>query len=814
MSNVECLVKIPVEKWTVKLRVEPTRPLAEAEALLLTLVDETGNLNDLIDAFPKNDFPWPLLVILEENGFIKIHNNRTITLKEELIGVSGTFELIEKIRKGGLAYSTEEDVVRDLINGGFHHPRVLKELGEAEMAKDIVIKKLEAEIQESTPEEQVPYDSENLIVPIKGRLRFKAKGNDIVKRTRIKSITNITQREAVVALHYRISDNNWVRARPIKEFESSTLLTLAQNVFQPKPIEEDSVSWRAAPEIRVLQLCSKLRAEKFRDKELLRYLLLLVKEATDEINNSNETRAEHVEVETGTEYDQQFLIKKIISKSSKRCALLSSFLSPEFADDIAKLMNDTVPQNVEVSLLHGHAEDIGLSEAEKEAKAYQDSLKKHKLSKKITVRSTRRRTHAKLAINDQGDCWIGSYNFLSSPPESEKTECGILIHSVPFAEKLLQKLLSWDKNNADLEELRELLSNLDRKLYKLQDKQYNTMMKAVDYIQERVHHTEYNKQIQSDDYNRKIGKAVGNIVNFFRRVSEMPIVRVVDTDEHSEVTLELVRDAQRKVMLASDRVKKHGLDQSLIRLLSKKETRLLWGREDPKAYRKNNPGIAEARRLIGNLNKEMKQKRLLTSLKGPMMSHAKLVQADDMRILITSDNILSYRDTSLVSDSRELGVLIDSPRISTMVRGELELLHKELRLSFKTKFVDWSNQDRWAVALATEVGKVGSGEKAENAINMMVDRCFYPDGKQNKSVLSDFQLVQGKMKIEDFIFIIIRTAKKLGLLRIQNMKGAQFGTSAVTIWKKLFSGEEKSAKEINNLPLLIPDHTHIWEEEK
>ena len=173
-----------------------------------------------------------------------------------------------------------------------------------------------------------------------------------------------------------------------------------------------------------------------------------------------------------------------------------------------------------------------------------------------------------------------------------------------------------------------------------------------------------------------------------------------------------------------------------------------------------------------------------------------------MRILITSDNILSYRDTSLVSDSRELGVLIDSPRISTMVRGELELLHKQLRLSSKTKF-DLLNQDRWAVALTTEVAKIGSGKEARTAINMMIERCFYPDGGQNKSVLSDFQLVQGRMKIEKFIYFIIKTAKLLGLLKIQN-KGQ--------IWKKLF--KNKSASVINNLQLSIPDHTHIWEEEK
>ena len=72
-------------------------------------------------------------MILEENGFIKIHKDQSITLKEELSEASGTFGIIERIREEGLAYRTEVEVVRDLINGEFHHPRVLKELSEVEI---------------------------------------------------------------------------------------------------------------------------------------------------------------------------------------------------------------------------------------------------------------------------------------------------------------------------------------------------------------------------------------------------------------------------------------------------------------------------------------------------------------------------------------------------------------------------------------------------------------------------------------------------------------------------------------------------------
>ena len=786
MSDREsCLVKIPVERWNVNFRVAPNRPLAEAEALLLTLINEIGNLNDLIDVFPENDFPWSLLVNLEENDFVKIYKDQSVVIRDkELSKLTGTFELIDRIRKGGLTYRTTESVVKDRINGKFHHPRVLNL--KAEMKSGLVTEVLKPKIEESLLEDEgvctPKYDTENLVKSVEGRLKFKSKRDDIIERTRIESITDITMDEAEIEFRYRRGNDGLEIPHPVKQFEKSTLIALGQKVFKPRQTESETVSWNRSPELRVLDLCNRIRQDNFNNKELLEYLPTLVKEVIDEINNSEEIRADFIEVETGTEFHQQNLIRKILSNSQKRCVILSSFLNSEFSDDIAKLLNKTIPENVELTLLYGHSEDIGHSDAENNAKNYHTSLNDNGLTKRVTIHPTKRKTHAKIAINDRGHCWIGSYNLLSGAPGSDTTECGVLIHSIALSKKLLQKLIDWNEEQAGLRELGDILGKLENKAYNVREDQYKMVVKSADNIQKA-----------DDNYSlKKIKKDLGNILAFFKGVYERPVVRTVDTDEHREVVVELVRDAKERIILASDRVKKDGLDKTLSRLISKKETRLLWGREDPKAYNRKNEDMVKAKELIKNLKTDMK-KLLLTSL-NPMMSHAKLVQTDDMRILITSDNFLSYGDVSSLSDSRELGVLIDSPRIATLVRGELELTHRELRRP--------KNRLRWGVALAVEAEKVGSGKRAENAIRGVVNRCVDENGGPNM-LHKDFKLTQGRIRnSKEFMIRLIKTAKSLGLLRIPNIS---------TIYKKK---QTLNVEQINTLKLFIPDHTNIWKEEK
>ena len=58
----------------------------------------------------------------------------------------------------------------------------------------------------------------------------------------------------------------------------------------------------------------------------------------------------------------------------------------------------------------------------------------------------------------------------------------------------------------------------------------------------------------------------------------------------------------------------------------------------------------------------------------PMETHAKLFIVDDTRLMITSDNTLSFGDTEAErGDAGELGIMIDHPRLALQTRGSMEL---------------------------------------------------------------------------------------------------------------------------------------------
>jgi len=58
----------------------------------------------------------------------------------------------------------------------------------------------------------------------------------------------------------------------------------------------------------------------------------------------------------------------------------------------------------------------------------------------------------------------------------------------------------------------------------------------------------------------------------------------------------------------------------------------------------------------------------------PMETHAKMFIVDDTRLMITSDNTLSFGDTeSERGDAGELGLMIDHPRLALQTRGSMEL---------------------------------------------------------------------------------------------------------------------------------------------
>jgi len=786
------LVKIPVEVWTVSFRVVADRPLAEAEALLLTLTNEVKTLDALIGTFPVNEFPWPILVGLEEQGLIRILDDGTLQLGKGLSEVSGTYQLIQQIREVSQAYRISMDLVRDLVKGNFHHPGVLNELDEHDTRRVTEIKHMEANITEGSIDNLPEYDSENMIDPIAGRIKYEIGGEDIVKRTRQESVTNIAPKsEACVALVLRTGQEGWVQTRPIQKFEKSSLLRLAQSVFEPEITVTEAKSWSAAPEIGILALCNQIRESKLQKRDLLMGLKSSVDNAIKVINDEDQIRADLLEVETGTEYHQQTLLKKLVRKTRGQCVILSSFLHIDFADDITEFLNDALPANSRMLFLYGHADDSSYSEAEANADKYLSAIRINGNAGKIEIKPTRMKTHAKIAVNDQGHCWVGSYNLLSGAPGSETTETGILIQSTEFSKTVVDKMIEWDEGNQTLIELQKRIESLNVPTLSIREKEMKKAMTSANIIDKVITEPGYNS--------RKILKDLNNIEHVFRGVSERPVLRMVNTSDHRNVVVELIRDAKNKIIMASDRIKPHGLDPVLVQLISAKEpffeTRLVWGREDPRAYNKKKEAIVAARKLIQKLKSSSREGRLLTSSKDPMGSHAKVVQTDDMRVLITSDNILSYGDTSLKSDSRELGILIDSPRISILVRGELELMHRELRSNwYKEKAL------RWAVALAVAVKEIGSGGKvrARDAVNSMLERC---DGGEEEDLWNDIKAIQDNSTSEEFIYQLIGYARRMKLVRV---------ASNSFFYVKPKGGSIDVAK-LNSLSLSLPNPNHIWE---
>jgi len=104
----------------------------------------------------------------------------------------------------------------------------------------------------------------------------------------------------------------------------------------------------------------------------------------------------------------------------------------------------------------------------------------------------------------------------------------------------------------------------------------------------------------------------------------------------------------------------------------------------------------------------------------PMETHAKMFIVDDYRLMITSDNTLSFGDTEAErGDAGELGIIIDHPRLAVQTRGSMDLwLPKEARLAG-----DWT---RWWALLGEEVSLLTNNPSEKipliNALDSVIER--------------------------------------------------------------------------------------------
>jgi len=230
--------------------------------------------------------------------------------------------------------------------------------------------------------------------------------------------------------------------------------------------------------------------------------------------------------------------------------------------------------------------------------------------------------------------------------------------------------------------------------------------------------------------------------NQLQKIAERPRYRLVKNLEHRDVLIDSVEGFSDRLVLASDGLREKGLDKATIKSIvnrcksnKKRGTiQIWWGRDAPDSRPYNEEGKRGRKQARSRLEMFRQSEGFHFYPKKsnkPMQNHAKLIIIDDMRVLLTSDNLLSFGDTeSSRGDAGELGILIDHPRISRYTRGQMELWLPNGR--------NPNDLTRWCAALSEEVALLAQSPftsvHLDDSLGMMMNRVL-----SNEDLLNDWR---------------------------------------------------------------------------
>ena len=527
----------------------------------------------------------------------------------------------------------------------------------------------------------------------------------------------------------------------------------------------------------------------------------------------------------GTGWDQEQAVHHIVRRAKSRCLVLSSFLNNDFVDYVSESFAESWSEKVDLRFWYGHSNDESQSEAIETCKKYSNLLSGH-VDRKWKVAPTNCRTHAKVALNDRGDIWIGSWNALSAAPNSDVAESGVYLNGGNVTNDVVGVLRKWAPNTET--DVVEFLDSIDSEL-KHQEK-FRIKSNVEKQVKNSIQWLKNFRASKKKPWIPQLEEHLGLIEKFLSDLAERPCYSIIRTKDHRRTLLDMISTADTNVIITSDRIKPAGFDTSLQQLLAtqsaamtrvtKFEIRIAWGREDPLFQNENND-INEATKLISeftsmvsqvrNAQKPSKRKSgtsgfsidLMTSQSRPMLTHGKLVQVDDRTMMFTSENLLVYGDKRIDGDSEELGIVIHHPRMALILRGEMELMHPELRAGW--------DHTRWRVALAQEVARNPNatctlGEAMAKLWNRVVN-AEQAKMKWESSIIKDFK---GHLFKRD-------RRQSAAALRLVNLatKNRLVVVNKGEIRKLIKAARKDNADsdEVDNLQLDIPSGDYIWSEE-
>jgi len=492
--------------------------------------------------------------------------------------------------------------------------------------------------------------------------------DQILSRTRLEGIS---PEEEVVHLRARVVLRQDKAGRKYWVWDEGAFQKLIANHIQELPgfemqeseLTESIQSWPYSPEIKALKRFKKSRNEK--------QALEILDSIREQIKQDKRPRLESVRQVVGFRQDMWDAAQVVIKSASKRTLILSSFSNSNYAEDVTDILAESVGEKSTETLLSFGEPDRGRSPEDIDVtKQYITSLSKDNrfnLKGGISPKSS----HAKVILSDTGKVFICSCNLFSGSLESGVLESGLLIRDIECARSILDILFEEDwiseETSKEAEKIRSDLEKIHSEPVSFhQSRKLSKIRSSI----KRGHHSQ----------------AFSELETLLMQISERPVWSLIRTLEHRPLMADCIERFGGRLVMASDGLRSNGLDKATINRIgqrateSKSTVHIWWGRHAPgskpfnerdkRGRKEASNRLNELRKLIGGNNWWF----LPRKSNQPMETHAKLFIVDDTRLIITSDNTLSFGDTETErGDAGELGIMIDHPRLAIQTRGSMEM---------------------------------------------------------------------------------------------------------------------------------------------
>lgn len=453
---------------------------------------------------------------------------------------------------------------------------------------------------------------------------------------------------------------------------------------------EQEGQWPYSPEVLALKRLKEHRNNPKREVEIFDQV---IKDLQEDLR----PRLNEVRPCVGFRQDMWDAAIEVIQSAKERVYILSSFSNPDHIDDTIQHLLEGVKNNSAlITLAFGEPNRGRSPEDIKDTESYT-----HKLAKtqglNLVGGITTKPSHAKLIVSDTGSAFISSCNLFSGAFDSGVLESGLILNDKTCAMSILEEVLDGEwLSGVQSEEVEAILNQLKSK------QEPSVRVSGGTIRRLRKYRNNYAK-----------GRTSFQRMKFeflLRDIAERPVWSLLREHQHRPFMHDCIDRFETNITLASDGLRSNGLDLATIQKLNSQAdkhratVRIWWGRHAPgsKPFDEiDKRGRKEAKQRLqklSQLSNECKTWKLVPRYSHePMETHAKLFIVDDLRMMATSDNTLSFGDTmSERGDAGELGLVIDHPRLSIQTRGSMELwLPKEAVIP--------NDMVRWWAALGEEV---------------------------------------------------------------------------------------------------------------